>query len=91
MNNDGPQGYEREFTTVINCRSQIRIGLSTEKGELTSSRVTVSVEIPPRYVRLVGEMARERNQSFEEYDDWDNKSSTWGVNPEDRHVIGLMG
>ncbi|ERG94795.1 hypothetical protein [Haloquadratum walsbyi] len=34
MNNDGPQGYEREFTTVINRRSQIRIGLSTEKADV---------------------------------------------------------
>lgn len=36
-------------------------------------------------------MAKERNQSFEEYVDWDNESNTWGVNPEERHVIGLMG
>lgn len=53
--------------------------------------MTVNVEIPPRYVRLVGEMAKDRNQSFEEYVDWDNESNTWGVNPEERHVIGLMG
>lgn len=53
--------------------------------------MTVSVEIPPRYVRLVGEMAKQRNQSFEECDDWDNESETWDVKPEDRHTIGLMG
>ena len=53
--------------------------------------MTVNVEIPARYVRLVGEMAKERNQSFEEYVDWDNESETWGVNPEERHAIGLMG
>ena len=35
MDDDGPQGYEQEFTTVINRRSQIRIGLSTDKGDVT--------------------------------------------------------
>lgn len=53
--------------------------------------MTVTVEILPRYVRLVGRMAIERNQSFEECDDWDNESETWDVKPEDRHTIGLMG
>ncbi|MDB9279982.1 hypothetical protein PN416_06375 [Halorubrum ezzemoulense] len=36
-------------------------------------------------------MASDRNQSFEERDDWDNQARKWGVEPEDRHVIGLMG
>lgn len=53
--------------------------------------MTVSVDVPPRYVRQVREIAKERNQSFEEYEDWDNESDTWGVNPEDRHEVGLMG
>ena len=53
--------------------------------------MTVSIDIPPRNVRQVHRIAKERNQPYEEYEDWDNRSDTWGVNPEDRHVIGLMG
>jgi len=53
--------------------------------------MTVTIEVPPRYARLVRKKAKERNQSFEEYEDWDNQSDTWGVDPEDRHVVGLMG
>lgn len=53
--------------------------------------MTVSVDVPPRYVRQVREIAKERNQPYEEYEDWDNESDTWGVNPEERHAIGLMG
>lgn len=49
------------------------------------------IEIPPRLVRTVYRKASERNQSFEEREDWDNQAKTWGVDPEDRHVIGLMG
>lgn len=49
------------------------------------------IEIPPRLVRTVYRKASERNQSFEERDDWDNQARKWGVDPEDRHVIGLMG
>ena len=53
--------------------------------------MTVTIEVPPRYARLVRKKAKERNQSFEEYEDWDNQSDTWGVDPENRHMIGLMG
>jgi hypothetical protein len=35
--------------------------------------------------------ASERNQSLEERVGWDNSTRTWGVEPEDRHVIGLLG
>jgi hypothetical protein len=50
-----------------------------------------SVEIPPRLVRTVYRMGSDRNQSFEELEGWDNDAERWGVDPEDRHVIGLMG
>jgi hypothetical protein len=53
--------------------------------------MSTSVEIPPRLVRTVYRKASERNQSFEEREDWDNSTRTWGVDPEDRHVIGLLG
>lgn len=53
--------------------------------------MTVTVEIPARYVRLVGEMAKERNRPYEEYEDFDNQSNSWGVNPEERHRVGLIG
>ena len=53
--------------------------------------MSVTVELPPRYARLVRKKAKERNQSFEEFEDWNNQSDTWGVDPEDRHVVGLMG
>jgi len=32
---DDPRGYDREFTTIINQRAQIRAGLSTERGDVT--------------------------------------------------------
>ncbi|WP_280535719.1 hypothetical protein [Halopenitus sp. POP-27] len=53
--------------------------------------MTVSVEVPPRYARLADKIAKERNQSFEENNGWDNKSDTWGVDPNDRHTVGAMG
>lgn len=53
--------------------------------------MTVSVEVPPRYARLVDKIAKERNQSFEEKNGWDNESDTWGVDPNDRHTVGAMG
>ena len=53
--------------------------------------MTVSVDVPPRYVRRVREIAKERNQRYEEYVDWDNEANSWGVDPEERHRIGLMG
>ena len=49
------------------------------------------IEIPPRLVRTVYRKASQRNQSLEEREDWDNSTKTWGVDPEDRHVIGLLG
>jgi len=36
-------------------------------------------------------MASERNQSFEKHEGWDNDAKRWGVDPEDRNVVGLMG
>lgn len=51
----------------------------------------VTVEVPPRYARLAGKIAKERNQSFEENDGWDNDTDTWGVDPTDRHRVGAMG
>lgn len=51
----------------------------------------VTVRVPPRYVRLVRRKAAERNRSFEENSAWDNHDRTWGVDPEERNVIGLMG
>jgi len=53
--------------------------------------MATSVEIPPRLVRTVYRKASERNQSFEEREDWDNSTRTWGVKPEKRHIVGLMG
>lgn len=53
--------------------------------------MSTSVEVPPRLVRTVYRKASERNQSFEEREDWDNSARKWGVDPEDRHVIGLLG
>lgn len=49
------------------------------------------VEILPRLVRTVYRLASERNQSFEEHKGWDNDADRWGVDPEDRNVVGLMG
>lgn len=53
--------------------------------------MTVKVEVPPRYVRCVRQVAGERNPSFEENEAWNNKSDTWGVDPEERNFRGLMG
>ena len=51
----------------------------------------VTVEVPPRYVRRARQLAEERNRSFEENNGWDNESDTWGVDPDDRHTVGVMG
>lgn len=32
---DEPSGYDREFTAIVDRRSQIRTGLSTERGRVT--------------------------------------------------------
>ena len=53
--------------------------------------MTVTIDVPPRYVRRVREIAKERNRPYEEYEDFDNQSNSWGVNPEERHRVGLMG
>lgn len=53
--------------------------------------MVVTVEVPPRYVRIAHKLAAERNESFEQNDSWDNQSNTWGVDPEQRNVVGLMG
>lgn len=53
--------------------------------------VPVSVDIPPRLIRTVNRVANDRNQSFEEHEGWDNDANRWGVDPEDRNVVGLMG
>lgn len=51
----------------------------------------VSVEVPPRYVRRARKMAPERNESFENDDNWDNNAKTYGVESEERNFRGLMG
>ena len=51
---DEPKGYDREFTTVINRRSQIRAGFSTVKGDVT--RFFVQLEY--RYNRSWLEVVR---------------------------------
>lgn len=51
----------------------------------------VVVNIPPRMERVVYQNASQRNQSFEEHEGWDNDANRWGVDPEDRNVVGLMG
>lgn len=51
----------------------------------------VSVQVPPRLIRTVNRMAAERNHSFEEHNGWDNDANRWGVDPEDRNAVGLMG
>lgn len=53
--------------------------------------MTVTIDVPPRRVRQVRRIARERNQPYEEYVEWDNEADSWGVDPEERHRIGLMG
>ncbi|WP_133412159.1 hypothetical protein [Halalkaliarchaeum desulfuricum] len=53
--------------------------------------MTVTIKVPPRYARLARKMAKERNQSFEENEAWNNESDTWGVDPEERNYRGLMG
>ncbi|QLG50240.1 hypothetical protein [Natrinema halophilum] len=53
--------------------------------------MTVSVEVPPRYARLASKIAKERNQSFEENDGWNNESDTWRVDPEERQTVGALG
>lgn len=37
------------------------------------------------------EHSKERNASFEEREDYDNDSNTWGVDPEERNFRGVMG
>jgi len=51
----------------------------------------VSIEVPPRYVRRARQLAPERNESFEEDNDWDNDAKTYGVKAEERNFRGLMG
>lgn len=53
--------------------------------------MSVSVEVPPRYVRRARKLAAERNESFEVSESYDNDSDTWGVDPEERNFRGLMG
>ncbi|GAA0285635.1 hypothetical protein GCM10009000_120990 [Halobacterium noricense] len=36
-------------------------------------------------------MASGRNESFEAHEGWDNDANRWGVDPEDRNIVGLMG
>ena len=51
----------------------------------------VSIELKPRYIRLARKIAKERNASFEERENYDNDSDTWGVDPEERNSRGVMG
>jgi hypothetical protein len=51
----------------------------------------VTVEVKPRYVRRARQLAKERNQSFEEAEAYDNDDDTWGTEPERRNFLGLMG
>lgn len=53
--------------------------------------MSVTVDVRPRYARTVRRKAAERNQSYEDRDDWDNHTDSWGVDPEDRNAVGLMG
>jgi hypothetical protein len=36
-------------------------------------------------------MAEQRNNSFEEDNNWDNQQNDYGVDPEERNFVGLMG
>lgn len=53
--------------------------------------MVVAIELRPRYVRLARKIAKRRNASFEEREDYDNDSNTWGVDPEERNFRGVMG
>lgn len=53
--------------------------------------MSVQVKVPPRYVRLVNRKAVERNRSFKENIAWNNNERSWGVDPEHRNLVGLMG
>lgn len=53
--------------------------------------MSTSVEIPPRLIRTVYRKGSGRNRPFEERVDYDNQADKRGVDPEDRHIVGLMG
>lgn len=53
--------------------------------------MTVTVDVPPRYVRRARKMGTKRNQSFEEREGYDNYQNTGGVDPENRHQAGVIG
>jgi hypothetical protein len=53
--------------------------------------MTVTVDVPPRYVRRAREMGTDRNKSFEEREGYDNHQNTGGEKPESRHQVGMIG
>lgn len=53
--------------------------------------MSVCVEFRPRDHRTARRLAAERNQRYEDMPDWDNHERTWGVDPEERNVVGVLG
>ena len=53
--------------------------------------MTVTVDIPPRHVRTARKLAVRRNRSFEEDGNWNNAVKSYGVDPVERNLRGLIG
>lgn len=51
----------------------------------------VRVSLHPRDLRTARRLASDRNKSFEANEAWDNDKKSWGVDPEDRNYLGLIG
>lgn len=50
---DEPEGYDREFTTIINRRAQIRAGLSTDSGDVTRFLVQLEYWLDGEWLEVV--------------------------------------
>ena len=48
-----PEGYDREFTTIIDLRAQIRAGLSTERGAVTRFFVQLEYWLDGEWLEVV--------------------------------------
>ena len=53
--------------------------------------MTVTIDVPPRYIRWAVQMGTKRNRSFEEREGYDNHQDSGGVAPENRHQVGTIG
>lgn len=50
---EGPEGYDREFTTIINRRAQIRAGLSTDQGDVTRFFIQLEYWLDREWLEVV--------------------------------------